>query len=293
MTDTAHAESERSPLSDKNARSFLWRKLFSLTGVMPVAGFTAFHLWKNATALHGRDAFNQMVEQINAMPLLVVFEVALILLPILLHAVIGLKIVLDASYNAGTYKYARNWMFVMQRVAGVAALAFILVHLYQLRWQKLLGVIDPNALFDTLCRNLSGTVGSVPAVALLYVLGVAAVAFHLANGLWGFLCSWGITVSRRSQRVSATVLGLVGIAVFVLGANTAVYFATGSKLMLPPWGKLEHGIQHCPQVAPPVPAPMLPPAASVASPTPSVDAPTPPAPEPDAASAPPSATPAP
>ena len=51
-----------------------------------------------------------------------------------------------------------------------------------------------------------------------------------ANGLWGFCFSWGITVSRRSQRLAASAFGLVGLAVFFLGLNTVVHFATGESV---------------------------------------------------------------
>lgn len=245
MTELAKAQAPSSPWADPDARAFLLRKLFSLTGVVPVAGFTLFHLWKNATALQGRDAFTAMAEEINAIPYVAVFEVAFILLPILLHALFGILIVLDARYNVGAYRYSRNWMFTLQRAAGLMALIFLVYHLYELRFQKLMGNMQPADFHDTLCASLSSTMWGVPVIALLYVLGIAAIAFHLANGLWGFLCSWGITVTRRSQRISASLMGILGLAVFALGANTTVYFATGSKLFVPASAS-GVTVEHCP-----------------------------------------------
>lgn len=247
MTDTAKAQVPTSPWRDRESRAFLIRKLFSLTGVVPVAGYTVFHLWKNATALHGRDAYTQMVEEIAAIPYVFAIEVVFIIVPIFIHAILGVLIVLDARYNVGAYRYSRNWMFTLQRASGVAALGFILYHLYELRFQKLMGSMAPAGFYDELCANLSSTAWGIPVVALLYVFGIAAIAFHLANGLWGFLCSWGITVTRRSQRISASIMGIVGLAVFVLGANTAVYFATGSKLYAPSsMDEAAPGLEHCP-----------------------------------------------
>jgi succinate dehydrogenase/fumarate reductase cytochrome b subunit (b558 family) len=245
VTELAKAQAPSSPWADPDARAFLLRKLFSLTGVVPVAGFTLFHLWKNATALQGRDAFTAMAEEINAIPYVAVFEVAFILLPILLHALFGILIVLDARYNVGAYRYSRNWMFTLQRAAGLMALIFLVYHLYELRFQKLMGNMQPADFHDTLCASLSSTMWGVPVIALLYVLGIAAIAFHLANGLWGFLCSWGITVTRRSQRISASLMGILGLAVFALGANTTVYFATGSKLFVPASAS-GVTVEHCP-----------------------------------------------
>lgn len=267
VTETAKAQAPTSPWLDRDARTFLWRKLFSLTGVVPVAGFVVFHLWKNASALHGREAFTTMAEEINSLPYLPVLEIGFILLPMLFHAVLGLLIVLDAKYNVGRYNYSRNWMFTLQRGAGVIAFGFILYHLYALRFQKLMGELDPAGFYDTLCADLSSTVWGIPAVGLIYVFGIGAVAFHLANGLWGFLCSWGITVSRRSQRISAAVLGVIGLAVFVLGVNTAVYFATGSKLFVPSSSSASAPeLEHCPGSVKEAPPPA---AAAPAAPAPS------------------------
>lgn len=233
MADAAHESSLSIPLFEKQRRAFMWRKLFSLSGVLPVGGFVAFHLWENATALQGREHFVETVNKIGSMPYLTFLEVGVILLPILFHAILGIKIALDASYNVGAYPYSRNWMFVLQRLAGVLTLGFVIYHLWELRIQKLLYGMDGAGFYDTLCQNMSSTAAGVPIIALIYIIGIAAVAFHFANGLFGFLFSWGITVSRRSQRLSATLLGVLGLLIFVLGANTAVYFATGSRLFIP------------------------------------------------------------
>lgn len=270
VSETAIPASGASASLDAPARSFLWRKLFSLSGVVPVGAFALFHLWENAKALQGREAYGKMVHDIATMPFITFLEVGFILLPLLFHAVLGLKFVLDASYNVGVYGYSRNWMFVLQRITGVAALGFIAYHLYELRWQKLAGTMDGAGFYDALCRNLSSTVGPVPLIALVYLLGIGAVAFHLANGLWGFLFSWGFTVTRRSQRAAGTVLGIVGLLVFVLGANTTIYFATGSKLFIPTelGSKKTAEPAHCPAGAATLPAAEPAPPAAGPSPTP-------------------------
>ena len=46
-----------------------------------------------------------------------------------------------------------------------------------------------------------------------------------------------MTVSRRSQQMAAAVFGALGVAVFLLGANTAIYFATGSSVQDMIFGK--------------------------------------------------------
>jgi succinate dehydrogenase/fumarate reductase cytochrome b subunit len=124
-------------------------------------------------------------------------------------------------------------MYTLQRVTGVLAFFFIAYHLYEYWFQKLIGRLAPEQFYSELCVRMSTPVGPVPVTALVYILGIAACVFHFANGLWGFCFSWGITVSRRSQQLAATVFGVVGLLIFLLGANTAIYFATGARIALP------------------------------------------------------------
>jgi succinate dehydrogenase/fumarate reductase cytochrome b subunit (b558 family) len=224
VSETSSAKS----LFDKSHRPFLWRKLHSLTGVLPVGGFMVFHLFENSRAMQGQAQFDEAVSGINHMPYLPVLEAG-ILLPLLFHAGYGVKLALESKPNARSYTYSRNWMYTLQRVTGLLALAFILFHLWEYWGQKLLGKLAVDQFYPRLCSNMASTVGGVPAVALVYILGIAACTFHFANGLWGFCFSWGITVSRRSQQLAAVVFGVLGVVVFVLGANTAIYFATGSR----------------------------------------------------------------
>lgn len=228
MSDAAATPS----LFDKSRRPYVLRKLHSLSGIIPVGGFMCFHLWENSNALQGQDRFEEAVGQINHMPYLAVLEWALILLPLAFHAGYGVKLALVSKPNVRSYPYSRNWMYTLQRTSGLLAFAFILFHLYEYWFQKLSGKLGPEQFYGALCANMSSTMGGVPVIALVYVLGVAACAFHFANGLWGFCFSWGITVSKRSQQLAATAFGVLGVVLFLLGANTAVYFATGSRIAI-------------------------------------------------------------
>lgn len=223
MSDTSAAKS----LFDKSRRPFLLRKLHSLTGVVPVGAFLVFHLWTNANALQGQERFDDAVSGISHMPYLPVLEIG-ILAPLLFHALYGVKLALEGKPNVGSYTYSRNWMYTLQRTTGILAFAFIGFHLWEYWGQKMLGKMTAEQFYPALCANMSSTVKGVPVIALVYILGIAASVFHFANGLWGFCFSWGITVSKRSQQMAAVVFGLLGIVIFLLGANTAIYFATDS-----------------------------------------------------------------
>ena len=57
-----------------------------------------------------------------------------------------------------------------------------------------------------------------------YVLGIAACVFHLANGLAGFLFSWGLTVGPRSKRLAGIACAGFGAAVMALGMKALLAF---------------------------------------------------------------------
>ncbi len=221
------------PLSSRDRRAFLYRKLHSLTGVVPVGFYLVLHLWTNAKAMQGQQVFDDAVRDISHMPYLLAFEALGIWIPILFHGLYGIKLMLEGRPNNQRYPYSRNWMYTLQRVTGILAFAFIAYHFWELRVQVELGRMEKADFFPHLCATLSATTKSgIPVMAILYLIGVAACVFHFANGLYGFCFSWGITVSRRATRIGAVVFGLFGIALFVMAANTVIFFATGSRLVL-------------------------------------------------------------
>ena len=59
-------------LSHRSA--FVMRRLHSLSGVVPVGLFLILHLWTNARALAGEDAYTHGVEEIQTIPFLPLVE---------------------------------------------------------------------------------------------------------------------------------------------------------------------------------------------------------------------------
>jgi len=214
----------------------LLRRLHSLSGVFPVGVFLVEHLWTNAKAMAGQTAFDRAVREINHMPLLPFIEIFGIFLPLAFHALYGVKLALDSRPNVGKYPFSRNWLYTMQRVTGLVAFAFICWHLWEFRIAKLLGRMSADDFYPTLVAHLASTVHGVPVLAIVYLTGVAAAVLHFANGLWAFSFSWGLCVSRRSQRLFAAAFAALGALIFVLGANTVLYFATGARFLSFPGG---------------------------------------------------------
>ncbi len=225
---TPDAGAPRSEVASR--RAFVLRRLHSLSGVLPLGVFVVAHLWTNASALGGRAPFNRAVDELQSLPALPAIEVVGVLLPLAFHAAFGVYLSTRGRPNVARYNHGRNWAYLFQRVSGVVALVFVVAHLWELRVQKWLFGLSHSAFYDTLALHLGGTRLGLPLVALFYLLGVGAVAFHLANGLVTFCMTWGLVVSRAAQKRLELVFAVGGSALFLLGAGTVLSLATGSHL---------------------------------------------------------------
>lgn len=205
-------------------RYFLARRIFSISGFLPVGGFLLIHIYTNTYSLFGREAFNEKVGDIQKLPYLLVIELLAIFAPLLVHALLGFVIVFQARYN--TYGYTRNWMFTLQRVTGVLAFAFICFHLYEYWAQKQLGLMPWESFYDELGQNLAK-----PWKLAIYAVGITATVFHFANGIWNFAVAWGLTITRAAQRRLALVCGVFGVGFWFLSMNIVLNFSTGEPLV--------------------------------------------------------------
>jgi succinate dehydrogenase / fumarate reductase, cytochrome b subunit len=201
-------------------RHFWLRRLHSLSGIVPIGGFLAFHLYENYTATRGPDAYNKMTRTLQELPFAVPMEIAIIIVPLLFHGIYGLFVTSTAKPNVISSAYVRNWMYFLQRVTGVIVFAFILFHL----WTTRLVQLQDHESLD-LFRQVQAAVAN-PWIYAFYLAGILSATFHLANGVWSFSIVWGLTIGPKAQRrmlyVSAAVflvlsyVGVWGIQAFRL-----------------------------------------------------------------------------
>lgn len=198
-------------------RNHFWlRRLHSLTGIVPVGGFLLFHFYENGAIFYGASAYNEMASGARGVRYLEVIEILLIFLPLLYHALYGLFIASYARNNTLSYNYSRNNLFMWQRATGVIALLFILYHVWQFRFTSFWTThADAGAVGVTLSQW---------PIFLFYVIGVVGTSFHLGNGIWTFLITWGITVGQRSQRISQVITTGLSLVLSVVGIAIAVAF---------------------------------------------------------------------
>ncbi|PLR77727.1 succinate dehydrogenase [Bacillus sp. V3-13] len=198
------------------SREFVYRRLHSLLGVIPVGLFLIQHLTVNHFATGGEESFNNAAHFMESLPFRIFLEVFLIYLPLLFHAIYGLYIAFTAKNNVSSFGYFRNWMFMLQRVSGVITLIFVAWHVWETRVAAAFGAEVNYEMMENILAN--------PFMFWFYIVGVISTVFHFANGLWSFFVSWGITVSPRSQRISTYVTLGVFIALSIIGIRALTAF---------------------------------------------------------------------
>lgn len=198
-------------------REFFHRRLHSLLGVIPVGLFLIMHLVVNYNATKGPEAFNKAAGFMENLPFLLFLEFAFIYIPIVFHAIYGVYIAFTAKPNVGRFGKFRNWMFVLQRFTGIFLIIFIAWHVWETRLAKAFFGTEVN--FDMMANIVDN-----PLMLIFYNIGIVSATFHLANGLWSFCVSWGITVSPRSQQINTYVTMAIFLALSYVGIRAILAF---------------------------------------------------------------------
>jgi len=208
---------------------FLIRRLHSLTGLVPVGAYMVVHLLTNASVLDNPGKFQQQVYLIHslgaALPLV---EWTFIFLPIIFHGVVGLFITAEMLPNNATYNYTSNFRYTMQRVTGLIAFAFIAWHVFHMHgwfhWEwwatNVSGPLGGGKFRPYNAASTAGMALQSPLAMVIYVIGVLASVYHLANGVWTMGITWGWWTTPAAMRRALRVCAVFGVllAVVSLGA---------------------------------------------------------------------------
>lgn len=192
--------------------SFLLRKLHSLSGIIPVGAFFAEHFWSNSYVLVSPAKYDEVGQGLQTLPFRIVIEALVIWLPILYHGGYGMYVWWQGKSNLMQYPWAGNWSYTLQRWTGIIAFAFIGWHFYTARV-----LTQGRSNFDTVHADMSNNL-----YMLLYLVGVLAASYHLGNGLWNFLCKWGVAETVRAQRAAALLGAVVAISFSLAGVAIVV-----------------------------------------------------------------------
>lgn len=197
-------------------REFLYRRIHSLLGVIPVGLFLITHLFVNNSSTRGVEAYNTAANFMGHLPYVLILEFVMIYIPLVYHAIYGVYIAFTAKNNPGRFSTFRNWMFVLQRFTGIFLIIFISWHVWETRIAKAFGAEVNFEMMQNIVDH--------PAMLAFYIVGILSATFHLSNGLWSFFVSWGITVSPRSQKILTYITMAFFVAISYVGLSAILAF---------------------------------------------------------------------
>jgi succinate dehydrogenase / fumarate reductase cytochrome b subunit len=216
----------------KLSNTFLLRKLHQLTGIVPLGLFFLVHMYTNSTAMSGAKVFNDHVQGIHDMPYLLFIEIFGIFLPLLFHSVYGIFISAEARVNVLNYSYGRNWFYVFQRATGIFLFFFLLFHILNFRFGLIPGLnMTPVAGHADQAYAIVSREFQNGIILFIYILGVAATAWHLAYGFFLFALDWGILIGEKAQKTALYASLGLALMLFAVGTNAAVAFVRECGLL--------------------------------------------------------------
>lgn len=191
----SQAQEEREGSPRPSRLSFVGKRLMSFLGVVPLGIYVVLHLWTNLSSLGGPDAFNASLIESRRHPAFVALEL-LLGAAILVHVVFGVQQMLRWRINNLAARYFRNFKFFLQRLSGIGVGLFLVAHVVKAR---ILPAMTPmgRETWQGMREALHE-----PITLTVYILGLIGISYHLAEGLWTFLITWGFTVTPAAQRRS-------------------------------------------------------------------------------------------
>ena len=203
--------------SDIKVSPHFWlRRLHSLSGVFPIGAFLLEHMFSNSFIVLGAQAYNNQIHFLQSLPYVLALEFFIIYLPVLYHAIYGFYVMFTGKSNLRWYPNGSNWLYSLQRWTGIITFVYVMKHAYETRIVNLL--YGTEVSYERMAQLMSD-----PFTFWFYILGLSAVMFHFANGLWGFLVSWGITVGEKARKISGYLCAGLGAVLYFAGVNALVH----------------------------------------------------------------------
>lgn len=203
------------PLRAGQGNSFFWRRLHSLSGIVPVGAFLVEHFVSNAFATNGPVAYSQQVKFLSGLPFRLWLEIFGIFIPLAFHGLYGVWIWWRGENNVRDYPWAGNWMYTLQRYTGLIALVYIVTHTWEMRFSGVELVHFNDAAFYKVQHELS-EIGDL----IWYIVGVTAASWHFGYGIFLFCAKWGIVSGERARKRMQVAGVAISVLFMVLGYAT-------------------------------------------------------------------------
>lgn len=203
---------------DASGFGYLWlSRLHSITGLVFAAAFVLCFLAPYSSVFGGAAGFDAEMLQRSRAPMLGLAQVVFILIPLIYHAAYGLMVVHGSQINAFKYNYYRNWMYALERIAGLLLIPFVIYHIYRTELASAVGAAPLS--FDAMHSVLG------PAWArAVYAAGVVIAAFYIGNGLAMQSSIWGVASARRARGAAIIAGWLITIVLSLWGIRIVLSF---------------------------------------------------------------------
>ncbi len=200
------------------SRAYIWTKVFSFLGVVPLAVFTVIHLYGNLTAIQGPEAFNDHLVKTRAFPFIDLLTILFIWVPFVMHAIWGMMKIKNARPNNIRFNYWDNLRYITQRVSAIGVMLFVPAHIFKSKIQPTWLEGHP-ATFQHMLELAE------PVTFVVYLLGILGVAYHVANGLWQAAIGWGFTTTQKAMNRMQVFCILLFIVLLTMGYASLFTFA--------------------------------------------------------------------
>lgn len=211
--------------STPSTGSFYRSRIASLLAVAPLGVWTVMHLWDNLAAFDGAAAWERRVTGATH-PLSQWVLAGVVLLPLLLHTVWGIARLASSRPNNLHYRRYENLKYLLQRLSALGLLGFLGAHLW-LAWAHPRFAEGRPEPFQDIAHEMHHHGPTL----VVYVLGVLAVAYHLANGLQTFAMGQGVVASAAGLRRLEWLVYVVFFLLLALGwGSVYALWSAGSGL---------------------------------------------------------------
>lgn len=195
--------------------------LMSVTG-MALILFLTFHACMNVVALIDGDAYNMVCEFLGTNWYALVGTAALAALAVV-HILYAVILTLENRKARGNNRYAVTakpekveWASQNMFVLGVIVILGLFLHLYNFWFNMMFaelvgmeGMFAPTDGYAFIQQTFS-----CPVTAVLYLIWLAALWFHLSHGFWSSLQTLGL--SGKTWFCRWKLIGIVWVSVVII-----------------------------------------------------------------------------
>jgi len=192
------------------------KAIMAVTGLI-LFGFLIVHMLGNLQVFLGRDVMNHYAETLHGNPALLWTARTILLISVALHiwASIQLSIIKKDARPVSYIKRANvgsSWASRSMMLSGPIIAAFVVFHLLHLTT----GTIHPQFVELHAYENLVTGFLVVP-FALVYIVVMILIGFHLSHGVWSMFQSMGMSHPRYTPLIKrfASIFAWILVAGFI------------------------------------------------------------------------------